>query len=375
MIYKSELDKLPDAFQVRALLKKIQDAAPVRHLLPTEHVIDGEDTYILTRLTNGQYVVKPNITKQGVLYYGNVNGHEFKDKFISRYYEVKKNISMHDSLMYNNVRLEQFKLLVETFPLYVLLKNGIDIPGVGVTFKMQNAYGLASAYGLPSPYVNLTSSMDVALFYATHKYNKESSLFEFADEGNEGIVYIFNVFQPLEQIASLSILGKELFPGTLNSKNFLSVLAPTEDFNNRENVFGLTFKQTREASEYFSGLFNKGELLKPKNDILQKKLQSIDRIIYENAIEVNLEKNPSDDREKNLKVLENTFYLSLLPGTPSFTKSDLLQVDLVDMWYQFLDKITPLNEMDVKILEELKLLPTSEKYSCYFNVNKYYEKR
>ena len=74
MIYKRDkYDELPDAFQVRSLLKKIQDITPVKHLMPTERVVDGEDKYLLTHLANGRFVIKPNITKQGVLYYGNIS--------------------------------------------------------------------------------------------------------------------------------------------------------------------------------------------------------------------------------------------------------------------------------------------------------------
>lgn len=120
MIYKRDkYDELPDAFQVRSLLKKIQDITPVKHLMPTERVVDGEDKYLLTHLANGRFVIKPNITKQGVLYYGNYNGDKFKEKFISKYYTTQTEFKeIHDELMYNNVRLEQFKLLVETFLSY-----------------------------------------------------------------------------------------------------------------------------------------------------------------------------------------------------------------------------------------------------------------
>lgn len=67
MIYKRDkYDELPDAFQVRSLLKKIQDITPVKHLMPTERVVDGEDKYLLTHLANGRFdekqkqVVKEN---------------------------------------------------------------------------------------------------------------------------------------------------------------------------------------------------------------------------------------------------------------------------------------------------------------------------
>lgn len=379
MIYKRDkYDELPDAFQVRSLLKKIQDITPVKHLMPTERVVDGEDKYLLTHLANGRFVIKPNITKQGVLYYGNYNGDKFKEKFISKYYTTQTEFKeIHDELMYNNVRLEQFKLLVETFPLFDLLNKGIEIPELKFKFSLGNPYGLASIYGLPSPLVNLTSSMDVALFYATNKYDESTNRFEpiKEEDAKEGIVYIYRIQQPLGQTPSLSTLGVEVFPRTFNSHTFLSHLPPAQDFNEAENVFGLTFQHRKVVSEYFSNLFKKGELLQPQNDVLYTKWKNIQSQIYEEAVDINIAKNPEDNRGDNITYLEKKIDQPITPGRPTFTKADLLRVDLLGLWKEFVDRIIPQNEEDSKILETLRLLPSSEKYSKYFDINNYYEKR
>ena len=370
MIYATRYNELPNAIQVRSILKKIQNQVPVKHLMPTERVVDGEDKYLLTHLANGRFVIKPNITKQGVLYYGNNNGEEYKEKFRLKYYPtVKDEQNIHDQLMYNNVRLEQFKLLVESFPLFKLLDKGIDIPGIDLKFSLGNPYGLAAAYGLPSPYLNLTSSMDVALFYATNKYNEETNQFEPVDEKDEkrGIVYMYRVLQPLGQTSSLSTLGVEVFPRTFNSRNFLALVSPTVNFNEEDYIFGLTFKQTRDASEYFNDLFKKGELLQPQDDFLGAKLNSIKKQIFEDAIDINLRKNPDDSKEKNERFLKSQ-KLNITSGSPKFSKSDLLHVDLLGLWGNFISKISPLNDSDSKIKEYLKQLPGLEKYSKYFEI-------
>lgn len=65
----------------------------------------------------------------------------------------------------------------------------------------------------------------------------------------------------------------------------------------------------------------------------------------------------------------------IIEGLPIFTKADLAHTDLESMWNFFLEKIYPLNESDVKIVEYLKQLPSIEEYACYFNIDSYYEKR
>lgn len=68
--YNSDFNSLPDALQLRPLLSSIQNKVPVRHLMPTERVVEDESKYILTHLSNGCFSLKPNITHQGVLFYG-----------------------------------------------------------------------------------------------------------------------------------------------------------------------------------------------------------------------------------------------------------------------------------------------------------------
>lgn len=63
MIYKNE-NLYPKASQIASILKKMQANISVLHLTPTEHVVDGEDKYLLSHLANGRFVIKPNITKQ-----------------------------------------------------------------------------------------------------------------------------------------------------------------------------------------------------------------------------------------------------------------------------------------------------------------------
>ena len=47
MIYHNkDINILPDAIQVRTLLNKMQDQTPVKHLKPTERVVDGDNKYV-----------------------------------------------------------------------------------------------------------------------------------------------------------------------------------------------------------------------------------------------------------------------------------------------------------------------------------------
>ena len=375
MIYDND-NTYPNASQIPSLLKKIQDQTSVLHLMPTEHVVDGDDKYLLSHLANGRFVIKPNITQQGFLYYGNCQGKEFKENFISKYYPTESDIEeCHKELMLNNVRLEQFKLLIETFPLYELLDKGIYIPDLGIKFSIGNPYGLASAYGLPSPYINLTSSIDVAMFYATNKYNEDNDKFEPIEDKSLGIIYIYMLKEPIGQTVDLSTLGIHIFERTYDTKPFLYMLSPLDNFNEKRNVFGLPFRQDKEISLFYSKKFESGKVLQPTNDVLSKKMHSIRKLIYEKAIDINIQKNPDDTKQYNIEALKEMGFEVVDDRNLLFSKSDLAGVDLESMWYAFVKKITPQNERELKLVEYLRILPTKEEYRKFFNLNRYYEKR
>lgn len=87
MIFQNnDIKKLPDSKEMGRILAMMQDSIPVEHLMPFERMIGDEDAYILTRLSNGRFSIKPNITHQGLLYYGNSNFESVKDRLLPNYY-------------------------------------------------------------------------------------------------------------------------------------------------------------------------------------------------------------------------------------------------------------------------------------------------
>ena len=359
MIYQNtDFNKLPDALELRRILNIFQDRFPVKHLMPSESIVDGaEDKYLLTQLSDGMTVLKPNITHQGLLFYGNS---EFNpERFILPYFKE----SRHDNMLERNVKLEQFKLLIESFPLYAMLKNGIDLPKSNTKIRMENPYGIASAYHLDSPFLNLTSSIDIALFYATHKY--EDDKYVPVKEG-VGIVYFYVMDKPFGQIPGLFTLGLQVFPRTFYNKQFLLRLKPNEDFNKKDGVFGFSFKQSEKASEEIAEKISAYKKIGDTNDFLAKKLAKLSDKVYQKAVELNYSYNPSDDLGDNIKYLTNNGEKPLLPGAPQFTKDDLNDVNLYDLWSRFCDSIYCESEKEYLIMEELRKVPFMVKYENYF---------
>lgn len=371
--YNSDFNSLPDALQLRPLLSSIQNKVPVRHLMPTERVVEDESKYILTHLSNGCFSLKPNITHQGVLFYGNCDYEQVKKGLYGTYYfKSVKEKSVHSDLLKYNVLLEQFRLLIKSFPLYDLLSKGIYIDEVGVKFILKNAYGLASAYSFVSPYINLTSSLDLAMFYATHKFNEVGN-YEPADPNTIGIIYVYVLEEPFGVSSGLSTLGLQVFQKTFNTKQFLYRINRGENFNEKSNVAGFTFKQTKDGSEYFAQQIKEQEIL-PKDDFLAKKLQELGNKIYTGAIAENLRKNKGDSEAGNRQILEKEGF-KIVDGIPSFCVEDLISVDLENIWATIWDRTIGTTSLDKKIIQYLQRVPTMDKYKNYFNIVKYYGER
>lgn len=213
------------------------------------------------------------------------------------------------------------------------------------------------------------------MFYATNRYNEENDSFEPIKDSSLGIIYIYMLKEPIGQTVDLSTLGIQIFGRTHDTKQFLYTLSPLENFNENKNVFGLPFYQDEETSLSYLKKFEYGKKLQPTNDVLSKKMHSIGKQIYEKAIDINIQKNPDDTKQDNIKALKKMGFEVVDDRNLLFSESDLVEVDLESIWDTFVKKITPQNEREVKLVEYLRLLPTKEEYKKYFNLNRYYEKR
>lgn len=377
MIFQnSDKEKLPDSKEMGRILSMMQDKVPVQHLMPFEKMIGDEDAYILTRLSNGRFSIKPNITRQGLLYYGNCDFNSVEKGLKPLYYRRLLNGKKpaHDEFMEYNVLLEQFRMLVETFPLYRLLNEGIEVND-RLTIKIGNPYALASAYGLKAPYMNLTSDIDVAMFYATHKYDDKTNSFVAAEEESIGVVYAYCLPMQFGMTPGLSTLGKQVFPRTFYNKQFLLGMSRADDFNKNKMANGFTFRQTKDGSDFYGEIFDNGKKLLPENDFLVKKWKSYNNVIFREALLCNLKQNPKDDISENVKILRNKKY-EIREGTPKFIKEDLLNVDLLEIWKNICEDLVSGGSVryDGDIEEFLEQVPNMDKYKSYFNMNLYYER-
>lgn len=374
MIYTKEeyqSQKLPSARSMIKIQNSVLRKMPVVHLMPNEKVVNDDNTYFLKRLANGDYCVKPNITRQGMLFHGVSDYKENNElQFVLPYYlnSDKTGRANSEETKGYNARILSFAELIKSFPLYDLLSSGKLIVD-GKIIRIANAIGIASAYNLRTPYLNLTSDLDEAMFYATHKYNQETQEFELVTEG-EGIIYSFGLYSQFGSIPGLETLGKNVFGRLLDSKQFLLRIGEKESLDTNKYLFGLTFEHSKDDESLFDSQELEDKLI-PSNDFLYKKWEILSKTKIEDLIKRYSRYNL--DSFSSIKDVVYKEELKFNDKANSFTEQDLYDIDLYALWDKLCEKLVC--NLDNDLVDKLKKVPMMDEYKGYFNVNLYFNER
>ena len=302
---------------------------PVMHLSPFEKIIDGSKSYILSRQMNGKVFLKPNITKQGLLFRG--------DSKIYNPFTTKQRRNNNPA----GLNYQRFEKIVNSFPLYKMLSGGVVLPN-GETLCLENPYGLAYTYDVKTPFIGFTSDLDVAMFYATTSYDPDSGKFEIVKDG-EGVLYAYELRQPFRLTRSLSTLGLQVFPRTFGQKTFLLQMPDEADLNQHHLVIGFKFNHQKEKAEEIFEQFKGGELLASTDDFLWKKLKRIE----------------ADSQEKT-----------------EFEERDLEELyQHIDEYWESIISLIHFEKDEEDIRWFLKNLPHHSRYCRYFDLAQYYNER
>ena len=141
-----------------------------------------------------------------------------------------------------------------------------------------NEEGLAQHYGLKTEVLDLTSSLDVALFFATCKYDMDTDTYDYYhEEGeHEGVLYVFDPVRDNEPSPSLHLekymhgnitpIGLQAFPRPGAQYGYALRIRKGE--STKSWMYKFTF--TSEDSKHYYDLFQKGESLWIKDKLIPK---------------------------------------------------------------------------------------------------------
>lgn len=333
---------------------------------------DGEeDAFVMTKLYSGRFSLKPNLRNRQFLFRGQ------SEIFIPCKPSMFRNENQHFYIK-ENLGYQEMFLLMLSHPLVQLLDLGIEICGELYRFEM-NLLGLAQHYGCKTALLDLTSDIDVALFFATSLWNNQNKQYEpICNSRKEGILYAYCLneesdFKPYYGSTSkLSTIGLQVFPRSGQQKGFLYSMERIEDFNENPQVMVFRFKQNPEISMQIYNSFKKGEKLFPR-DILEIHWNSRKQnTISERTLGVNKMFNPGKNLEELRKeaVSRGVVFEDYVPA---FSEEDLsLYYQAIEdgMWEDFCSKIYIPNDTGNRIKEGLLNARYDERYRWAFEQGK-----
>ena len=161
-------------------------------------------------------------------------------------------------LIGNLIRTEWFvKLLRETTAAKWLKENSIVLDEMAV----------AQHYGLPTGYIDLTQSFDVAAFFACCRYDSATKAWTPVADG-EGVVYAVQ-WRTVPDGYSIRPINLQFFPRPSEQWGWTCEMRLGDDFDNMPFVHKLVFKHDEQASRRILARFSQGGDLFPADPLSQ----------------------------------------------------------------------------------------------------------
>ena len=328
--------------------------------------------FIMTKLQSGRYSLKPNLKNRYFLFRGE---NQFHSACKPNLYRNSQKKYFLDTLIYG----DEMVRVILSHPLVQLMDLGVKLDGSVYSFEM-NLYGLLQHYYNKSSLLDLTSDIDVALFFATQKYNPKFDKYTpIIDENHEaGILYFYEIdinrdFKQRLNGEQLSTIGLQVFPRSGRQKGFLYNLNLDSNFNDLPQLKAFRFKHNAVIAQEISEQMKCGEKLFP-HDILKAHWESHMKrtdIVSKDAIMINLTRNPNETFESIKAKLKQKYSISTEDYIPTFTGEELHEYynSAEAYWKEFCNQIHIPGDIDGRMMSDLANIPNNPAYEWAFKEN------
>lgn len=282
------------------------------------------DSFLVNHLLSGRFSLKPNLFGRKFLYRG-------QNEYYARctpglFRDDRKKFFLDDMIM-----CQELQLVCASHPLVKLLGNGIELWHDMFRFEM-NYYGLAQHYYNRTGFLDMTSDIETAKFFAVTDYNRETDTYSpHVKTDKLGVLYYYELSMPgafsYNQDKMLSVIGKQVFMRSGQQHGFLLNMEKGTNFNDFPEVHKVFFRHNEDVSKRIFESSDMGNKYFP-NDGLQEmwKRRNI-HLVSADAVKLNVKRNPGETFKSIERKLAK-YNIAVNNYSPSFDE------DLLEMYYQ-----------------------------------------
>lgn len=344
------------------------------------------NSFIVNQMESGFFSFKPNLYGKKFLYRGQNDYYKGKPCVPNMFRDAKHNEQHYylDFLIFS----QEMQLLLKSHPLIRLLEKGIVL--LHDIFRIRMHYtGLAQHYYNKSTFLDLTSDMDVAKFFAATDYNrKEDRYYPFHGSDKIGVIYCYELQYPLafqqHNGYALKTIGKQIPLRSGSQCGFLLEMEKDVDFKTLPEVTPIYFKHNNDIADEIFQNSREGQLYFGDHKELQFGLDFLEhawrtqlkdrfrqRVVSMKTVEYNVSLNHGETIDSICKKLSDR-KIHVDNYIPSFTEEELeMYYSAIQngWWKDFCDDIHFYGPEDELYREELRNIPNRDEYKWAFFKN------
>lgn len=316
--------------------------------------------FVVNQLASRRFSIKPNLYHHKFLFRGQS---KYYDKCYPNLFRDEKKSNFLDLLIWS----QELEALVASHPLIQFIEQGIELLHDRFVFEM-NYGGLTQHYYNKSPYLDLTSDIESAKFFAVTDYDCDHDEYHVTKETSLGVLYYYSIEMPgafrTKTPYALSTIGKQIFMRSGNQHGFLLRMEKGVNFNDLPQVRKVFFKHDSAIAQRIFEASDEGRKYFPDDalqaaccerlEVLKKK-----RTVSLRAVELNQKNNPSETIDSLVAQLKNNGIEVVDTLVPAFPKEYLSREAMQRMWDEFCRDVyfySPDGLLYQKAMAKIKLL-------------------
>jgi len=178
-------------------------------------------------------------------------------------------LSGSQEILLARLRMCEFKLLLHRHPIINFVENAdFQIKTPEYNAKLFVDYdALAQHYGICTPFLDVTSDILVAAFFAVAKYCPESDNWQISESEEYGILYRCKYDDMIKLGVSITPVGKQYFNRPGRQSAFVLDMGCMDDFTQFDPVEKIYFRHDENADSLILDICQQGHAYFPKDSL------------------------------------------------------------------------------------------------------------